>query len=363
MAIRKRNGIWHYRFNLDGMEYSGTTGLAGTARNESSARQHEAEHRKALLEGRTPPRRLVIRQFSDAAVEFLEWTRMQYRAHPNSHRRIAASLSSAKEFFKERPVITIFEGEIEAYKVWRCAEHEVRDITIRHDLHALSVFFQYAIKLRWTRENPIRNIKIPSDGDAIRIHVITLEEEREYFARAAKNMNLYDLARLLRNQGMRPEEVISLRRTDIDFDRGQLQIQTGKTKAARRTLDLTAESLSILGRRCQKASIWVFPSDRKSGKHLVRMNGAHDSACAGTKKRRALHFVLYDFRHTFAIQMAQAGVDLATLAAILGHSSIRMVQKYVHPTAEHKQRAMRKFEESLLAIESQDLRAPGSLIN
>jgi hypothetical protein len=26
------------------------------------------------------------------------------------------------------------------------------------------------------------------------------------------------------------------------------------------------------------------------------MNGAHDSACAETKKRRALHFVLYDFR-------------------------------------------------------------------
>jgi site-specific recombinase XerD len=47
--------------------------------------------------------------------------------------------------------------------------------------------------------------------------------------------------------------------------------------------------------------------------------------------------------------MAQAGADLATLAAILGHSSIRVVQKYVHPTAEHQQQVMRKFEESLIA--------------
>jgi hypothetical protein len=46
--------------------------------------------------------------------------------------------------------------------------------------------------------------------------------------------------------------------------------------------------------------------------------------------------------------MAQAGVDLATLAAILGHGSIRSVEKYVHPTAEHKQQAMLKFEESKL---------------
>jgi site-specific recombinase XerD len=101
--------------------------------------------------------RYDCQRFLDAAVDFLQWAKMAYRAHPNSHRRIATSLTSAKAFFKERPVSTIYEAEIEAYKVWRCTEHEVRDITIRHDLHALSTFFQYAIKQRWTRENPILN--------------------------------------------------------------------------------------------------------------------------------------------------------------------------------------------------------------
>ena len=62
----------------------------------------------------------------------------------------------------------------------------------------------------------------------------------------------------------------------------------------------------------------------------------------------------------YAAQMAQAGVDLAIQAAILGHGSTRCVQKYVHPTAEHKQQAMRKFEESLLKIESEGSRLSAS---
>jgi len=94
----------------------------------------------------------------------------------------------------------------------------------------------------------------------------------------------------------------------------------------------------------------VFPSERTSGSHLGRMNGAHDRVCCETKNQRDLQFVLCDFRHTLATRMAQAGIDLATLAAILGHNSIRIVQRYVHPAAEHKQNAMRRFEESLVAI-------------
>jgi len=50
-----------------------------------------------------------------------------------------------------------------------------------HDLHALSLFFQFAKKSKWARDNPTDEVTKPSDKDAIRIHVLSAEEESAYF--------------------------------------------------------------------------------------------------------------------------------------------------------------------------------------
>src|SRR5215475_9255788 len=57
------------------------------------------------------------------------------------------------------------------------------------------------------------------------------------------------------------------------------------------------------------------------------------------------HCRIYDCRHTFATRAVEAGVDLVTLAALLGHSKIQMVLRYAHPTKEHQAQAIKKLEE------------------
>ena len=55
-------------------------------------------------------------------------------------------------------------------------------------------------------------------------------------------------------------------------------------------------------------------------------------------------FILYDLRHTYASRAVMAGVDLPTLAALLGHTSIQMTMRYVHPAERHKKDAAIKLE-------------------
>ena len=77
---------------------------------------------------------------------------------------------------------------------------------------------------------------------------------------------------------------------------------------------------------------WIFPSRRNPRRFLSRVNNAHDRLCEKAQAAGVeLNLVLYDFRHTFATRMAEEGIDLATLAKILGHSSIRVVKRYGHP--------------------------------
>jgi len=342
MGIEARGGRWYYRVWVDGKEYRRSTGLAATKRNASAAERIAEQKRAEFAE-----RKIAIEssRFSEAAATFVSWCRdVEYRRKENTAKRIRTSFSSLVAFFSDRLVKDITPGDVDDYKAWRITEHGVRDITLRHDLSNLSLFYRkYVLKHRWCETNPVKEVTIPSDEDAIRIHVVAADEERAYFCAASRKPTLHDVTRLMLLQGCRPEEIMSLEQDDIDLDAGQLHIRGGKSRAARRTLDLMGESISIFRRRMQTPDRWAFPSPRYPGRHLTKLNGQHYEVC----RAAGVSFVMYDLRHTFATRMAESGCDLPTLAAILGHSSLRMVMRYVHPTAQHRRAAMERYEKLL----------------
>src|SRR6266850_1510816 len=100
-------------------------------------------------------------------------------------------------------------------------------------------------------------------------------------------------------------------------------------------------------RRLPKSKLRACPSPKIPGQHLSKLNTTHDALLKKAQDGGInLSFVLYDLRHTFATRAAQQGMDVATLAAILGHSGIRLVLRYVHVTAEHQRKAMQNFEQA-----------------
>lgn len=140
-------------------------------------------------------------------------------------------------------------------------------------------------------------------------------------------------------QGTRPEEVLSSRKEHINLESGTWQIAESKMSAGRRKLKMLPETAMIFSSRMAGDSPWLFPSPKKPGAHLTKLNNAHWKVLAET----GLRFVIYDFRHTAATRWAERGMPVATIAHLLGHGDLRSVMKYVHPSQQHMDEAMLRY--------------------
>lgn len=158
----------------------------------------------------------------------------------------------------------------------------------------------------------------------------------------AASQPLQDIARLILETGMRPEEVYRIKRGNVHIERGYLFNPYGKTKAAKRKIPLNAAAINILSKRLNDAKgDYLFPGRGGEDQPILKVNAAHTATVIRCK---VAPFRLYDLRHTWATRAAMAGVDLVTLVAMLGHSRIQMVMRYAHPTEEHQFQAMKKVE-------------------
>ena len=199
-------------------------------------------------------------------------------------------------------------------------------------------------------------------GERHRERVILHEEEALYLAAAPAL--LADVATILADSGLRPDECYRLQWQDISWSNGRngtLLITHGKTAAARRVIPMTLRVRGVLEARWKTAKHpqdgWVWPASTKS-KHINHASLKKQHARAfrtinnppkqegeavvlelepkDAKKQppRIRPFVLYAFRHTFLKRLGESGCDAWTLARIAGHSSIAISSRYVHPSED-----------------------------
>jgi integrase len=342
MAVFRRGKIYWYHFEFQGRRIQESSGF----QNKTAALRAEAKRKADLLDRRAgftkaklPPK------FEEFVEQFLRWSEQQHR--PKTHELHSGNCKTLKRFFRGKWLDEITQGMVEDFKLTRVREKRwgereeiaVSGVTVNRALSTLRLIYNHAERCGFLVSNPVKHVTF--FREAGRTRIISPEEEQAYLA--ATSQPLRDIARVMLDTGMRPEEVFRIDTTHLDFVRRTMLNPYGKTAAARRKLTMTDEVWSILkGRAALSKSSYVFPSPDNPEKPIGSVRKAHDAAVRRAKIVPG--FRLYDLRHTYASRAVMAGVDLPTLAALLGHTSVQMTMRYVHPAEEHKREATAKIE-------------------
>lgn len=147
--------------------------------------------------------------------------------------------------------------------------------------------------------------------------------------------------------GVRVSELTTMRRCDVVMGRGAHVRVRGKGRKER-VVPLGAHSVSILRvwlkERAGAPSDAVFPSPtgaplgRDAIRKLVVKYARVAAECCPSLARKKVG--VHTLRHSCAMNLLHAGVDLATIALWLGHEDLRTVQHYLHADLALKQRAL-----------------------
>ena len=148
----------------------------------------------------------------------------------------------------------------------------------------------------------------------------------------------------LLDTGARAREFLSINLEDINQARGDILIRQGKGHKPR-TVYIGKQSKRALrrylaSRNDQSPALWVTHS--RFGSDRLSYDGLREVLSRRAKEARVEEPSPHDFRRAFALSMLRNRTDIFTLAKLMGHEGISVLQRYLKQTNMDTEEAHRR---------------------
>jgi len=173
-------------------------------------------------------------------------------------------------------------------------------------------------------------IALPSLKRDTKLPVILNRKELKELFCTPKLLKQRIVLTLIYSAGLRGQEVINLKISDIDFERETIHIRQSKYKKDR--IVPLSPTMAIGLRKYLKAEnphIWLFNGKKPESKYSTR--GLSWVMRENLKKTTISKQVnLHSLRHSYATHLLEEGLNIVTLKDLLGHVDITTTMIYLH---------------------------------
>lgn len=365
------DGVYTVNVMVDGQRIHRVVGRESEGVTRTQAEEFiekvrtDARHDRLAL----PKGRKVALSFKDAAAKYME------KLKESDGKNMVAKQQHLDlhlvPFFGATPLSKISTFDVERFKKLRLTEvsqaggdrrsskrsakaegKATSPGTVNRELATLSHLFNQATEWGWVPTKP--RIKRLKEGSG-RIVYLTADQVQRFLAacKESDNAQLYPFVLIALETSMRKNEVLSIRKENVDIARRVIYLP--KAKAGAREQPMTENLASFLETYMRDSvpaeTVWLFPSPMTSrnargereDKHAVAIEKPFRKAVVVAELDLA-QVVRHTLRHTAVSHLVQSGVDLPTVKRISGHKTLQMVEKYAHQNGEHIQAAMDKLQ-------------------
>ncbi len=277
-------------------------------------------------------------------------------------------LKTLNAHFGRRFIKTITPTDIEKFKAARLnttaqrSKEKLTIATVNRELELLRAIFAYARREGWLVRSPFERLRgiISKADERRRDRVLGFDEERRLLdACDGPRAHLRPILICLLDTGVRRGELLKLRWRDVDLDAKTITITAMNSKTAReRNVGMTARLYDELTR------LWeLSPKDPDVSVFGVSFTfkRAWAKACetAGVED-----FRVHDCRHTAITRWVRAGLPIAEIMRLSGHSTLQAFAIYANSTPETVRRGAEALDTLRQASEWDQAQEPDStLIN
>ena len=193
--------------------------------------------------------------------------------------------------------------------------------TSRLQYASISFFFKEVLKRPFSLE------EIPIKKKEKQLPKVISKEKIKEMIELTENLKHKLIIKLLYSSGLRLQELIDLKRNDLDFERNLINVRKGKGKKDRVTLISESLKLDLLKYYSENNFKTEYVFEGRSGKYTKK---SVQKVLEQAGKRIGIKVTPHMIRHSFATHLLDEGIDIRYIQKLLGHSDLKTTEIYTY---------------------------------